>query len=367
MDQPNTIQEILFYALFSSTATIALIAGLYLLLRRSNAIAPEINSPLRLRRWTAAFFVVTVISHLCWLLFRYEPSADIFNGTILCIAIDAVTTLPAILCTMLVMLQDRRRPLWPVAIVEALALAGVLLIYLHGGISLLVILMYALVFLCVIITMVIAVRQYDRWLRENYSDLEHKEVWQTFLVVAGFMLTTVAYSLANEFVFFEIFIEVIDIAFFAILLWRVETLQTLEEPDDDALAEDTTGDTAPVTDKLSTLLQQYCVEEQYYLRHEASLTQLVKLMGTNRNYLSQHFAQQGLTYNTYINGLRIAHFKRLYQASIQSSHTVNASDIAVQCGFSSYRTFSRSFNQATGQSVTEWMQSLMGDERRARF
>ncbi|MCR5780173.1 MAG: AraC family transcriptional regulator, partial [Bacteroidaceae bacterium] len=93
----------------------------------------------------------------------------------------------------------------------------------------------------------------------------------------------------------------------------------------------------------------------FYLRHDASLTQLAKCLGTNTHYLSQYFARQGLTYNTYINGLRIEHFKGLYQESASTTHTVSASDIAIRCGFSSYRTFSRAFKQDTGQSVTEWV------------
>ena len=31
--------------------------------------------------------------------------------------------------------------------------------------------------------MVRALRQYGRWLRDNYADLEHKEVWQSFVVL----------------------------------------------------------------------------------------------------------------------------------------------------------------------------------------
>lgn len=35
--------------------------------------------------------------------------------------------------------------------------------------------------------MVRATRQYGRWLRDNYADMEHKEVWQS-LVVLGIIL-----------------------------------------------------------------------------------------------------------------------------------------------------------------------------------
>jgi hypothetical protein len=32
--------------------------------------------------------------------------------------------------------------------------------------------------------MVVAVRQYGRWLRDNYADLEHKEVCSTFSIMS---------------------------------------------------------------------------------------------------------------------------------------------------------------------------------------
>ena len=37
-----------------------------------------------------------------------------------------------------------------------------------------------------------------------------------------------------------------------------------------------------------------------YLQHDLTLSQLAKVIGTNRSYLSQYFVTQGITYNTYI-------------------------------------------------------------------
>ena len=63
------VQSILFFTLFGVTGVVPLIAALYLLLCPVNAIAPGVTPPLRLRRWTAAFFVVATLAHLWWLLF----------------------------------------------------------------------------------------------------------------------------------------------------------------------------------------------------------------------------------------------------------------------------------------------------------
>ncbi len=355
----HTYQEVLFSTLFASVATLAFAASLYLLLRPYNAFAADITPPVHLRRWTAAFFAAAGASQLYWLFIFYSPlEGDLFHRFLLCTALDVMLSIPVIMCTMLVMLQDRRRPLWPVFATMALYLVYLLILYIFDirnkayiGLPLL------LIFSVFGIVLVRAVRQYNRWLRDNYADLEHKEVWNIVGVVAAFILCAFSYIVS------EIFIEIMDYLFIIALLWRVETLQTLEESaaDDntDATADSEKVDKLPdaINAQLQSLLQQYCVDGQYYLKHDASLTQLASMFGTNRTYLSKYFAQQGLTYNTYINGLRIEHFIRLYQERTAVKRDFTARQLAVESGFRSYSTFSAAFKLIKGQTVADWMDS----------
>jgi len=148
---------------------------------------------------------------------------------------------------------------------------------------------------------------------------------------------------------------VANILLIAVLLWRVETMQALTDAaGNDAEETPVAGDS--IYTKLESLLQQCCVDQQYYLQHDASLNQLAKILGTNRNYLSQHFAQRGLTYNSYINGLRIEHFIRLYEQAVASGRDITARQLAAESGFNSYSTFGRAFKQVVGRSVAEWME-----------
>ncbi len=351
--------------LFGGVATLSLLACIYLLLRTNNAFDEKINPPLRLRRWTAVFFATMAASHLWWLFVRYTPQdSDLFNRILLCTILDTVTSLPAMLCTMLVMLQDRRRPLWPVVVIVALALAGILLDYHLGDqMSVVSILLFLIVILMIAIPMKRAVTQYGRWLRDNYADLEHKEVWQIFLVMAAFLLVSVAYTFANDYVFFEILIEVADILLIAILLWRVETLQTLEEPTDGDDTEDMpanleaalSDESSDLISHIGTLLHEHCVDTQYYLNQDISVSQLAAHIGTSRKNLGLYFAQQGTTYNSYINGLRIQYFIRQHKEFTAAKHNVTARQLALDCGFSSYSTFLNAFKQHMGQTFTEWM------------
>ncbi|MBP5799327.1 MAG: hypothetical protein J6W43_05410, partial [Prevotella sp.] len=50
----QSIHDSLFLMLYSGVAVLALVAGFYLWLRRSNAIAPTIVPPTELRWWTSA-------------------------------------------------------------------------------------------------------------------------------------------------------------------------------------------------------------------------------------------------------------------------------------------------------------------------
>lgn len=66
----------LFFMLYGGAAVTAAIACIYILLRKANAFAPDITPPVTLRRWAAAFFAVTALSHLWWffiyILLRYK-------------------------------------------------------------------------------------------------------------------------------------------------------------------------------------------------------------------------------------------------------------------------------------------------------
>ncbi len=363
MDGMLTYQEFLYHTLFACIATLALAASAHLWLYRYNGIAPDIIPPLRLRRWTAAFFAAVGVNQLCWLFIYYSPlEGDLFNRALLCTALDAMLSAPMLLCTMFVMLQDRRRPLWPIFTASALYLIYLLVIYLLDIRSTVYLVLPVLAFFVIFgFVLLRAVRQYDRWLLDNYADLEHKEVRSNIGVLVAFILCVIAYSLANDYFFFEVFIEMMNILLIIVLLWRVETMQNLEESAEgdhiDATAESEKVDQRPdsIDEKLQSLLQQHCVEGLFYLRHDASLTQLAKLMGTNRTYLSKYFAQQGQTYNTYINNLRIDHFKRLYQEAVSMGLSPTATDLARQCGFRSYKAFGTAFKQICSQTVSEWM------------
>jgi AraC-like DNA-binding protein len=110
-----------------------------------------------------------------------------------------------------------------------------------------------------------------------------------------------------------------------------------------------------VNENIGLLLQQHCIDTKLYLQHDLTLSQLARAIGTNHTYLSQYFSSQGMTYNAYINNLRINHFVMLYREAVDTQRPFTAQQLALDSGYRSYSTFSLAFKQRMGQNVTTWM------------
>jgi AraC-like DNA-binding protein len=356
--------DVLYMMLYAVVAVLNLVASCYLLFRRGNAFAPDITSPTRLRRWTGVFFAAMTLSHLWYMPSIYLTSSE---DKMLCYDIggmlDCMTTFPLAIVILFTMLQDRRRPLW-LAFVMVIPLVVLLALNLGTHDEAFLPMFHAYLLLLAIgltIYMIHEVRRYGCWLRDNYADLEHKEVWQSFVVLAVMLLGFGIYSfeiggLANKYI-----VQVNNIILICYLLWRVESLSDLSISQQQSIS---TGLSVPSScNNIGPLLQMHCIDTQLYLQHDLSLIQLAKAIGTNRTYLSQYFSNQNITYNAYINHLRINHFIRLYRKAVADQHFFTAQQLALESGYHSYRTFSEAFKRQTGQSVTVWMKTANKQEQ----
>ena len=377
--------EVLFLlVLYGGTMISTFIACIYLCMRQGNAFVADVTPPVRLRRWAAAFFAASFLSHIWWLLF-YIYSGDIHSASYIVIAtFDSLTLLTTIAGTLLSMLQDRKRPIWPfIAATIPYAMLLLMSIAYPGGHLLRIAIVYALLLYAVFsVYMVFAVRQYGRWLRDNYADLEHKEVWVSHVLVIVILIFIIIYGLDSNNLMISYVVQFIGFALFCLLLWRVETLPQLVEngvveqayspsvPETSRAiglplaTEGTQEPDSPTQEKqassissnnIEELLVKCCVSTQLYLKHDLTLLQLAQAVGTNRFYLSQYFSRQGITYNAYINNLRINHFLSLYRKAADSGQNISAQQLASESGYRSYSTFSLAFKQRMGQSVIAWI------------
>ncbi|MBQ3579472.1 MAG: helix-turn-helix transcriptional regulator, partial [Bacteroidales bacterium] len=256
------------------------------------------------------------------------------------------------------MLQDRRRPLWPIAVMFAPIAVGNAFNFITRSYAFLPIAYIYFLLMCMglIIYMVREVRRYGRWLRDNYADLEHKEVWQSFLIQTVILLTLGFYVFGLGWPAYEYVVQACDIFLVCYLLWRVETLSDLSisEPLPSPVEEETIT-TQATYEYIAPLLQQYCIDTHLYLQHDLTLLQLAKTIGTNRFYLSQYFSNQGTTYNAYINDLRVNYFIILYREAVDARRSFTAQQLAKESGFRNYNTFNNAFKRKMDLSVTAWM------------
>ena len=384
---------ILFFVLYGITGVVPLMAAVYLLLRRGNAFAPDVTPPVRLRRWAAAFFVVSALAHVWWYLF-YAYAGDVHSADdalrspvyVMVVMLDCVTLLTTMAGTLLSMLQDRKRPIWPAFVAMILFVAlGVLQILFPETSFMYIAGIYILsLYVLFSVYMVFAVRQYGRWLNDNYADLENKKVWLTQVVSLGCLLVFILYALVDASTLLLYGLHFVELVLFCLLLWRVETLpvlETLPSPipeqssptrslsieggcENSQEQKQTDEQSTPLhhregqgggSSNIEQQLAEHCVDTKLYLQHDLTLQQLAQAIGTNRSYLSQYFSRQGITYNTYINNLRINHFISRYQEAAAAGQPIVAQQLANESGYHSYSTFSLAFKQRMGQSVTAWM------------
>ena len=118
-------EDIFFIMLYAVVTAMAILASCYLLFRRGNAFAPDIMPPVRLRRWTAMLFVSIALVHVWYMpLFFLTSADDILLTELICGMLDSMTVFPLSIAVMFAMLQDRRRPLWPIAVMTAPIVVG---------------------------------------------------------------------------------------------------------------------------------------------------------------------------------------------------------------------------------------------------
>jgi len=354
------LTHILYFMLYGGITLVSVIACIYLLFRDGNAFAADVTPSVRLRRWVVVFFALSFLSHVWWFLF-YAISHDISPAKYVAVVVlDTVTLFPAVAGTLIYMLQDHKRPIWPifVAMIPSVLLGTIQMLNPDHD-YLLIEAVYILSFyVLLVVYMLFAVKQYGRWLRDNYADLEHKEVWKTQVAVMVSLLVFIFYWIDNN-ITIAYLLQITIFWLIAVLLWRVETLPQLDASIHTPLptvAGKLAG--ADFFSQIERLLAERCEASQLYLQHDLTLAQLAQAVGTNRFYLSQYFSSQGNTYNAYINDLRIDHFIGLYREAANARRPFTLQQLASDSGYHSYSTFSLAFRQRKGQSVKAWMRGM---------
>ena len=172
-----------YVMLYAAVTAFALTACCYLLFRQGNAFAGTVTPPARLRRLAAALFAVMVVNHVWYMgpIFFLTSGRSILMADLVGGLLDCLTFFPLSLLVLLSMLQDRRRPLWPVAVLSAPLVMGMLWSVVRLSQVLIPLLVGYLLFmsLCVLLYIVRALRQYGRWLYSSSTASASNSTYST--------------------------------------------------------------------------------------------------------------------------------------------------------------------------------------------
>ncbi|MBT0587950.1 helix-turn-helix domain-containing protein [Alteromonas oceanisediminis] len=207
-------------------------------------------------------------------------------------------------------------------------------------------------------------RRYTRELLDLESDQESFDVsWLTWM--AGLVGTLVVlwstfelfhrfveeFSYPAQYPFHLIFLAIIMVlgqkAVSSIRLPFPEPLPTANEQN---ISEEVLKETSLI-DKIKDGLEKDC----WYLRHQFSLSDMARALGSNETYISKAInVGFGKNFSSLINEARVNHAKRL----IQHDPTISLSDLMHESGFNSKASFNRSFKLIAGITPSAYQLSL---------
>jgi AraC-like DNA-binding protein len=100
-------------------------------------------------------------------------------------------------------------------------------------------------------------------------------------------------------------------------------------------------------------------KNRIYLNSELTIIDVVKLVGTNRTYISWMINQQyNQNFCTFVNNYRIEELKRVYLMNPDYTNET----LAQSCGFGSLNSMKRAVFSKTGMSIAEWKTQQLLDK-----
>ncbi|MEN8899008.1 MAG: helix-turn-helix transcriptional regulator [Nonlabens sp.] len=103
-------------------------------------------------------------------------------------------------------------------------------------------------------------------------------------------------------------------------------------------------------------ITQYVIDKQLFLKQDLSLNDLADSLEINQRELFEFLKEHNLSYNKWINEIRINHSLTLIKSGYLDQYSVEA--LASKCGFKSKSTFYRAFKENTHKTPVELRASL---------
>ena len=103
------------------------------------------------------------------------------------------------------------------------------------------------------------------------------------------------------------------------------------------------------------ILKKQIVDQQWFLEPRLTIRDVAERQASNESYISRSLNQGlGVTFNEFINGLRVDHAKNMLEGGRES-----LIQIAFASGFNSKATFNRVFKEIVGKTPTDYRRDSM--------
>ena len=227
--------------------------------------------------------------------------------------------------------------------------------------------------------------RYNRFIRNNYSNLERLNLNWLISVLVVFLVCIVVWTvyLFNHNYIMKCIYYVISLTAWIILIARsknqievsfdeeqleptasaepqptevLSTEEPTEEPTECPAPElETATDNSQLSEQMKAQLNELMLDGEIYLNSRLTLSDLAGELGTNRTYLSNYLNRElNVSFYDYVNSFRV----RRACAMIASDPDVTVHDIVERCGFNSVSTFRRSFSREVGQTYGEFRKNV---------
>lgn len=202
-----------------------------------------------------------------------------------------------------------------------------------------------------ILVITISIR-YDRYLKNNYSNIDNRHVRWVRVVICAFEFWYVAWCLIviydNRWLdsIYYLAMMAIWIFIYRYSIKHETTFQSQELFSHSSKKEEEESTTSEyLNDKVESALVQYLNQERPWLNPSLTLQDLAIALNTNRTYLSGYFNKKlGTTFYDYLNNLRVNYACGL----LLSDPNLSILQVGERSGFNSLSTFRRSFEKHKG-------------------
>lgn len=233
-----------------------------------------------------------------------------------------------------------------------------------AGIDLVRLLLFCVQIVIVCRCGILKLKAFDRKLHAVYADTEGRDTTAVHQLLVLIIIVSVLSGMANTvgkqffgeslwlLVAISLAFSSVQFALGYICFCRNFSIDQLVEDENEGNEESKNHDKDHTEENFRKLFEKLMVEDHYFLKHDLKIGDVVKILGSNRTYVSSYInTTYNCSFSDYMNRLRVEYAERLLASA---PHNTKLSQIAEESGFASEASFYRNFKKFAGMTPSDW-------------